>query len=146
MKRIHVHIFVDDITASTEFYNNLFTTEPSLTQDDYVRWEITDPPMNFAISNHGKPGIDHLGIQSEDTSELDRMVEQYNHNVGNTSPLDQPEVDQPEETSCCYARSTKSWLSDPQGIQWEIFSTQHNESTFHGQQPPSNCCAGTSCC
>ena len=141
MKRVHVHLFVDDIAASTGFYNNLFTTEPSLTQDDYVRWELTDPPMNFAISNHGKPGIDHLGIQSEDTIELNQMVKQYNHN-DSTASL----VDQPEETSCCYARSTKSWLSDPQGIQWELFSTQHNESTFHGQQAPSNCCSGTSCC
>ena len=141
MKRVHIHLFVDDIATSTDFYNHLFAAGPSLTEDDYVRWELTDPPMNFAISNYGKPGIDHLGIQSGDENELGKMVEQYNSNKTEKSVLDSP-----EQTSCCYARSTKSWLSDPQGIQWELFTTHHNETEFYGQQSSSSCCSGTSCC
>jgi len=141
MKRVHIHLFVDDITTSTSFYNDLFTTKPSLTQEDYVRWELTDPPLNFAISNHGKAGIDHLGIQSEDGIELEKMIAQYNSNEAGNDKLDMP-----EETSCCYARSTKSWLSDPQGTQWELFTTHHNETAFYGQQSSSSCCSGTSCC
>lgn len=141
MKRVHIHLFVDDIAASTRFYDELFTTTPCLAKHDYVRWELTDPPMNFAISNHGKTGIDHLGIQSEDTNELDKMVGQYNR-----CETGENQLDSPEETSCCYARSTKSWLIDPQGIQWELFTTHHNESEFHGQPSSSSCCADMSCC
>ena len=141
MKRVHIHLFVDDITTSTGFYNDLFASEPSLSQDDYVRWELSYPPMNFAISNHGKPGIDHLGIQSGDENELGKMVEQYNSNKTEKSALDSP-----EQTTCCYARSSKSWLSDPQGIQWELFTTHHNEEAFSGNLASSSCCSGSSTC
>lgn len=141
MKRVHIHLFVDDVAASTGFYNGLFTSTPSLEKDDYVRWELTDPPLNFAISNHGKAGIDHLGIQSEDSAELEKMIAQYNN-----TETENDKLDNPDETSCCYARSTKSWLSDPQGTQWELFTTHHNESAFYGESSSSSCCSASSCC
>lgn len=134
MKRVHAHIFVKDLDESTRFYNQLFAAQPSLIEHDYVRWELTDPPMNFAISNKGKPGIDHLGIQTADDQSLHQLVDA----TGLTDA-------EPEETSCCYARSTKTWLSDPQGIQWELFHTHHNEKTFMGKEPVS-CCESSGCC
>jgi len=133
MKRLHAHIFVSDIDQSTHFYNELFTEQPSLIKADYVRWELSDPPMNFAISNYGEPGIDHLGIQSESDEALNKMV-------ASISLTDKT----PEETSCCYARSNKTWLSDPQGIQWELFHTQHDESKSDESQPAS-CCPTQGC-
>jgi len=133
MKRLHAHIFVKDIEQSTHFYNELFAEQPSLIKADYIRWELSDPPMNFAISNYGKPGIDHLGIQSESDEALNKMV-------GDISLTEQA----PAESSCCYARSSKTWLSDPQGIQWELYHTHTNDLTDHDAQP-TGCCPTSGC-
>ena len=141
MKRLHIHLFVTDISTSTHFYNHLFASQPTLSKEDYVRWELTDPPMNFAISNHGTPGIDHLGIQNDSNEELEQLIAQYKSKQ--TSTVD---VEKPEESTCCYAHSTKSWLSDPQGIQWELFTTHHNETEFFGKESSSSCCNGLSAC
>jgi len=138
MKKLHVHLFVNDIDKSTEFYNQLFSTSPSLNKDDYVRWELTDPALNFAISNKGKAGIDHLGIQVENEHELQNLLKPINQTA--------QDIDAPEKTSCCYAHSNKTWAEDPQGISWELFHTYHNEESFYGQQSDSACCANSSCC
>ena len=132
MKRLHAHIFAKDLAQSTDFYNQLFDAQPDMTQPDYVRWQLQDPPMNFAISTYGKPGIDHLGIQLEDTDQLEQLI--------TTSQLTDKKA---EETSCCYARSTKTWLSDPQGIQWELFHTMHDD--IPATKPTSGCCSSIAC-
>lgn len=132
MKQLHVHVFVKDMDDSTRFYNDLFASQPVLVKPDYARWSLTDPPVNFAISTHGSPGIDHLGIQTDNNEELTELFQR-------TQMLDAP-VDEQGETSCCYARSVKSWVEDPQGISWELLHTLHNEESFHGQQTDPTCC------
>jgi len=127
MKRLHIHVSVDDVAASIQFYNTLFAAEPTITKGDYAKWMLDDPRVNFAISKRGgEVGIRHLGIQVEDGAELADVY----------SRLKRAEAPVLEEgsTTCCYATSEKSWIEDPQGIQWETFLTT-GESTVYGSDP-----------
>jgi predicted lactoylglutathione lyase len=124
MKRLHVHVAVDDLKQSTGFYSALFATEPSVRKADYAKWMLDDPRVNFAISTRGRQaGLDHLGIQVENQDELDEIYMRLHKAGGNTIEQGQ--------TSCCYARSEKSWIDDPAGISWETFLTT-GESIDYG--------------
>ena len=116
MKRFHVHVGVHDLKQSIRFYTALFAAEPAVRKDDYAKWQLEDPRINFAISTFaGKTGIDHLGMQAENGEELEDLG----------SRLAQADVAITEQkgASCCYAKSDKYWTIDPQGIAWESFHT-----------------------
>ncbi|MEL7450815.1 MAG: ArsI/CadI family heavy metal resistance metalloenzyme [Pseudomonadota bacterium] len=126
MKRLHVNLGVDDIDASVRFYTRLFNAEPTLLKDDYARWMLEDPRVNFAISlRSGKSGVDHLGVQVETDSELAEVYGRLEKAGGRI--LDEG------DTTCCYARSTKRWITDPQGVAWETFLT-HGDSASYGHE------------
>jgi catechol 2,3-dioxygenase-like lactoylglutathione lyase family enzyme len=126
MKRLHVHVSVKDIPTSIRFYRELFGAEPTVTKDDYAKWMLEDPRVNFAISRRaGATGVDHLGIQVEDPSELAAVYERLKKAEG-------PVIEE-GETTCCYAQSEKSWIHDPQGIEWETFLTT-GESAVYGSE------------
>ena len=141
MKRLHVHVSVDDLAASSRFYSTLFAAEPSVTKPDYVKWMLDDPRVNFAISTRsGKSGLDHLGIQVETKDELHEVYDRL-------QAADRPVLDE-GATTCCYAQSEKSWITDPQGLSWETFLTS-GESTVYGDSAdlgpirgadPAACC------
>ncbi|HEY7574357.1 MAG TPA: VOC family protein, partial [Thermoanaerobaculia bacterium] len=106
MKRLHVHVSVDDLAQSVGFYSTLFASEPTVRKDDYAKWMLDDPRVNFAISKRGRAaGIEHLGIQVEDEAEL---AEVY----GRLSRAERPVVEE-KATTCCYAKSDKQWIADP---------------------------------
>lgn len=138
MKRLHIHVSVEDVADSIRFYSTLFAMEPTVRKSDYAKWLLEDPRVNFAISKRGgKPGIRHLGIQVEDRAEL---AEVYSRLERAAAP-----VLEEGATTCCYAKSEKSWIEDPQGIQWETFLTT-GEATDYGSDPVSApaakpCCA-----
>jgi catechol 2,3-dioxygenase-like lactoylglutathione lyase family enzyme len=116
MKRFHVHVAVHDLQQSIRFYSSLFGAAPSVTKDDYAKWMLDDPRVNFAISTRGaKAGLDHLGLQAETEAELEEIG----------SRLAQADVSLlPQKgAACCYAKSDKYWTIDPQGIAWESFRT-----------------------
>lgn len=116
MKRFHVHVGVHDLQQSIRFYSTLFATEPTVLKDDYAKWQLDDPRVNFAISTRArKKGVDHLGIQTEDGAELEEIG----------ARLTQADVRMAEQknVSCCYAKGDKYWTVDPQGIPWESFHT-----------------------
>jgi len=146
MKRLHVHVAVKDLDSSVRFYSQLFAAEPNVRKSDYAKWVLQDPRVNFAISARGRaPGVDHLGIQVEDRTELESIYERLKKAEG-------PVIEE-GETTCCYAQSEKSWIQDPQGIQWETFLTT-GESTVYGsdeivpklaEKAASQCCAPTCC-
>ena len=116
MKRFHVHVSVDDLAGSIRFYTSIFGVGPAVEKSDYAKWMIDDPRVNFAISQRGlKAGIDHLGLQVETNDELTQMRGQVSQ--AEIAALDQTEA------SCCYAKSDKYWITDPQGIAWETFRT-----------------------
>lgn len=124
MKRLHVHVSVDDLAQSVRFYSTLFAAEPAVTKADYAKWMLDDPRVNFAISTRsGGSGLDHLGIQVETQGELQEVY-------GRLRQADRPVVEQ-SATTCCYAQSEKSWITDPQGVSWETFLTT-GESTVYG--------------
>jgi catechol 2,3-dioxygenase-like lactoylglutathione lyase family enzyme len=116
MKRFHVHISVDDLDQNVRFYTNLFGTSPTVLKPDYAKWMLEDPRINFAISKRGlKPGVDHLGMQVESGAELSELRQQLA--AAEIAAFDQ------QNTVCCYARSDKYWITDPQGVAWETFHT-----------------------
>ena len=132
MKRLHVHVAVDDLAASIQFYSTMFAAAPTVTKPDYAKWMLDDPRVNFAISARGAPaGLNHLGGQVESAEELAEM----------NTRLQQLEGEVVEEmgTACCYAKSDKYWATDPTGIAWETYHTLDSVPVFGGQQA-SGCC------
>lgn len=114
MKRFHVHVGVSDLQKSRQFYSSLFGVPPSVVKDDYMKWMLDDPALNFAISTRaGTTGVDHLGLQTEDPAELEEMKQRAQ--AADESVRDEG------LTTCCYARSEKHWITDPQGIAWEQY-------------------------
>jgi catechol 2,3-dioxygenase-like lactoylglutathione lyase family enzyme len=128
MKRLHVHVGVENLDQSIRFYSTLFATEPTVRKDDYAKWMLDDPRVNFALSqgNHAKKGIEHLGIQAESADELNEVY-------GRLKAADRPVLEE-GRTTCCYAKSEKSWIADPDGIVWETFYTD-GEATTYGDSP-----------
>jgi len=126
MKRLHVHVSVDDLSQSIRFYSTLFAAEPTVAKPDYAKWMLDDPRVNFAISKlDGRTaGISHLGIQAEDETELSEVYDRL-------SRAERPIVEA-KGTTCCYARSDKQWIADPQGVPWETFFT-YGEATVYGE-------------
>jgi catechol 2,3-dioxygenase-like lactoylglutathione lyase family enzyme len=140
MKRLHVHVAVSDLERSVRFYSTLFGTEPTVAKPDYAKWMLEDPRVNFAISSRSDSvGIDHLGIQVEDPTELGEVYSHLKKAEG--AVLEQG------GTTCCYAKSVKSWIVDPQGISWETFLTV-GESTVYGDSSPlpKGPADGSACC
>jgi catechol 2,3-dioxygenase-like lactoylglutathione lyase family enzyme len=140
MKRLHVHLGVADLESSIRFYCALFAAEPSVRHDDYAKWQLEDPRVNFAISTRGRaPGLDHLGIQVESADELKEIE-------GRLAAADLPALAQ-TGAACCYAKSDKHWTLDPQGVAWESFHTLGQIPVFGadsrdaGQPAQSGCCA-----
>lgn len=128
MKRLHVHVGVENLDASIGFYSTMFGAEPTVVKDDYAKWMLEDPRVNFAISagNHARKGIEHLGIQAESAEELGEVY-------GRLQAADRPVLEE-GRTTCCYAKSEKSWIADPDGIVWEAFFTD-GEATTYGDSP-----------
>lgn len=139
MKRFHVHVAVADLEQSIQFYSTFFNTEPSVKKDDYAKWMLDDPRINFAISTRGRePGLDHLGIQVEDANDLKEISLRL-------KTAQQPILEQ-EQTTCCYAKADKAWVHDPQGIAWESFyttaaATTYGEDADFQTESKSACCA-----
>ena len=124
MKRMHVHVSVESINNAIAFYSRLFAAQPAVVKPDYAKWMLDDPRVNFAISTRGRqPGLDHLGIQVESHDELQAVYARL-HQAGG-------DVFEQGQTTCCYAKSEKSWIDDPAGISWEAFYTT-GESTNYG--------------
>ena len=125
MKRLHVHVAVHDLKQSIRFYSTMFAAQPSVEKDDYAKWMLDDPRVNFAISTRGrKAGLDHLGIQAENGEELEEIGSRLAQ--ADVSVLPQ------KDASCCYAKSDKYWTLDPQGIAWETFHTLDSVPVYGG--------------
>ncbi len=137
MKRFHIHLCVENLEKSIAFYSNLFAAGPTRQEADYAKWMLEDPRVNFAISTHGTAaGIEHLGFQTDDETELAEMKARAK--VANLSLHDEG------DTTCCYARSDKYWITDPQGIPWEHFRTLGNVPMFSDMRTSAICHTGES--
>ena len=141
MKRFHVHVAVDDLQANVRFYSTVFGAAPAVQKPDYAKWMLDEPRVNFAISQRGaKAGLDHLGFQVDTEEELVALRQQAAD--AQIAALDQPEA------TCCYAKSDKYWITDPQGIAWETYRTL-GEAEIYGvdtksaepEQASGACCS-----
>ena len=140
MKRFHVHVSVDDLDANIRFYSTVFGVPPTVVKTDYAKWMLDDPRVNFALSKRGaKAGLDHLGVQVDSDEELAQLREQVGQ--AKIAALDQTGA------ACCYAKSNKYWVTDPQGIAWETFHTLDSVPVF-GEDSRSAPAAeeATACC
>ena len=153
MKRLHVSVNVDDLDHAVGFYSALFGSEPDVLKDDYARWRLDEPCVNFATTSRGrKPGVDHLGIDVDNRAELEEVTSRLRaagHAASDTS-----------EGACCYHRSTKSWTVDPGGVAWETFHTYDSSATYGvdtlddaniarmaaGNEAPNEPKSASSCC
>lgn len=136
MRRMHINVGVKDIDESVKFYNALFGAEPVKTKTDYAKWMLEDPRINFAITSRtNTKGVDHLGMQVDQESELEEMRERLR--VADLSLFDEG------ETVCCYAQSDKSWVKDPSGVTWEAFQTMDDVQLYSdlGEELGDACCA-----
>ena len=125
MKRFHVHVRVKSLSESIEFYNALFNSEPAVLKPDYAKWMLEDPLINYAISTgHTETGIEHLGLQVDNTNDLQEVYRNMQNAKGT--------VREEAECTCCYSKSQKSWITDPQGVDWEAFYT-HGAATVYGE-------------
>ncbi len=142
--RLHVNITVDNVAAAARFYSTLFNAEPALLKEDYAKWELADPPIHLSVSTHGAgPGLDHLGIQLENLDHLREVTARLTST--RLTLLEE------ENAACCYARSNKTWVTDPSGVRWEMFHTFEQTAAFGSSAgsevgrtdgtPAQSCCA-----
>lgn len=146
MKRLHINLTVSDLDKSIAFYSTLFAEKPAVQHDDYAKWMLDDPRVNFAVSTRGaNPGIDHVGIQAENDAEMAEIRDRLD--AAEAEIYDQGDV------TCCYAESTKAWVRDPDGVAWETFQT-HGQVTTYGDggresgqrthnREKTGCCGGS---
>lgn len=139
MKRFHVNVSVSDLARSTQFYSTLFGVPPTLRKGDYAKWMLEDPRLNFSISeSHSARGVNHIGLQAETLEELAAIQARLDEAEEKT--FEQPDA------QCCYARSSKTWVRDPDDVAWETFVT-HGQITHYGNdRVPAAAADGKRCC
>ncbi len=138
MNRLHIHVRVPELPASIAFYRALFGVDPSVRKDDYAKWMLDDPAVNFAISTRGSTvGLDHVGIQVDSVEELAILAGRLRE--AGTEVVDQVGA------SCCYARSDKAWIRDPAGLAWETFHT-FGEATTYGEDAVARAAGADGAC
>lgn len=139
MKRVHMHLAVNDLEANVRFYSTLFGTAPTVRKPDYAKWMLDDPRVNFAISTRaGRVGLDHVGIQAENEAELEDVHARL-------ARADQAYVTQ-QDAACCYAKSDKYWIQDPQGVAWEAYHTLGEIPVFGTGTRPTGDSKEAACC
>lgn len=139
MNRFHVHIHVANLDQNIRFYSQLFGAQPTVTKNDYAKWMLDDPRINFAISTgkSNETGIAHLGLQAETPDALAAIGARLQ--AADAVALAEA------GTTCCYARSDKFWAEDPQGVRWESFHT-HGDATTYYADPAGVAVARDTCC
>ncbi|MEE9434379.1 MAG: VOC family protein [Sphingorhabdus sp.] len=139
MKRFHINLKVSDLQRSKDYYSALFAAIPTLEKDDYIKWMLDDPYINFSIEPAtGETGIAHVGIEAENRGELDEIFAR----IGDTGG---PKFEE-GETTCCYAQSEKNWTQDPDGVIWEAFYTD-GQTVHYGKKPDlAEVAAKNDCC
>lgn len=139
MKRFHIHVGVKNISEAVGFYSALFGQKPTKLKDDYAKWMLEDPKLNFAISTRvGESGVDHLGIQVEEDAELEEITQRMTG--ANVKLFDQG------DTTCCYSESRKAWVQDPSGIAWEAYRNMGDAEVFKGKSEPKKEETAAACC
>ncbi|MBI1731479.1 MAG: VOC family protein [Gammaproteobacteria bacterium] len=139
MKRLHVHVGVKNLAEAVRFYSAVFGAQPVKVKPDYAKWLLAGPSLNFAISTRsGTEGVNHLGIQVDDDSELTEIRTRLRE--AELGTFDEG------ETTCCYARSDKTWIVDPAGIRWEAYRNMADAEIYTPPVVKSGAKERPACC
>ncbi len=137
MIRFHVHVTTQDLSGSVATYSLIFGP-PSVERADHAKWEPDGLPVIFAVSTRkAAAGVDHLGIKADSEEELAGM------SVG-LRARGLAHVEQ-RDAQCCYVRADKLWVTDPNGIPWELYVGKGSIEVFGDDARPATsdaCCAG----
>jgi catechol 2,3-dioxygenase-like lactoylglutathione lyase family enzyme len=131
--KVHISLNVGNVKRSIEFYKRMFAVEPVKVKSDYAKFDIGNPSLNLTMNQVGfeKGGsLSHLGLQVETTQEVLAMRERWIAN--NLATFDEMQTD------CCYALQDKTWITDPDGNAWEVFTVLEN--TDGKKDEVSTCC------
>lgn len=134
--KTHVSLNVSNIQESVEFYTKMLGVEPFKIKTDYAKFDVVNPPLNLTMNqvNFEKGGsLSHLGLQVESTEEVLEITRRWNESGLRTL--------EEMKTDCCYALQDKSWVQDPDGNRWEVFTVLEN--TEGVENAASACCAPT---
>ncbi len=114
--KAHLALNVKNVEASIGFYKKMLGIEPSKVRTGYAKFDVHDPPLNLTLNQvpfEGQGALSHLGIQVASTEDVSAMKARW-ESQGLTARDEM-------QTTCCYALQDKTWLSDPDGNEWEVF-------------------------
>jgi catechol 2,3-dioxygenase-like lactoylglutathione lyase family enzyme len=127
----HLSLNVPDLDGAVAFYRELFGAEPAKRKPGYAKFELADPPVALALQQASRPGLSHLGVRVESGSEVEAASARLKESGLVT--LDE------RDTTCCYARQDKVWVSDPAGNRWEVY-TLLEDVEEEPEQEHARCC------
>jgi catechol 2,3-dioxygenase-like lactoylglutathione lyase family enzyme len=137
--KAHVSIDVRNVEASIDFYRRLFGIEPSKVRSGYAKFDVTNPPLNFALNERADVAtagaLSHLGLQVASTDEVLATRTRW-HEQG---LITRDEM----QTNCCYATQDKTWVRDPDGNEWEVFVVLEDNLPERQPASASTCCVAT---
>jgi len=132
----HVSINVRNVTESVAFYRKMFGVEPAKVRTGYAKFDVQNPPLNLALNEApfaGRGALSHLGIQVSSTEDVLAIREKW-IGAGLTTRDEM-------QTACCYAVQDKTWVSDPDGNEWEVFVVLEDSLPEEIAAGVSDCCA-----
>lgn len=113
--RLQLALNVADLDEAVDFYSRLFGAEPAKTRPGYANFAIADPPLKLVLfEGAGEPGsINHLGVETDTSAEVTAAEARLSQSGLETTGID--------DTLCCYAEKTETWVDGPDGHRWEWY-------------------------
>src|ERR1043165_9777241 len=136
----HVSINVRNVERSIAFYRHMLGIEPAKVRTGYAKFDVQNPPLNLALNEvpalSGPGALSHLGLQVSSTDDVLAIRKQW----ADAGLITRDEMD----TNCCYANQNKTWVTDPDGNEWEAFVVLKDNLPEEGTTGDA-CCAPASC-
>ena len=134
--RLQLALDVSDLDQAVDFYTRLFGTEPVKVKPGYANFAVTDPPLKLVLFENGRGGtINHLGVETETAGEVAAAERRIGEAGLETTGVD--------DTTCCYAEKTETWVAGPDGLRWEWYVKTGDIENF--EDAASGCCGPESC-
>ncbi len=146
MSRVQLALNVSDVDAAVDFYSKLFATPVAKRKPGYANFEIADPPLKLVLFEAPEGAtLNHLGVEATDAAEVAAAEARLSGTGLATTGVD--------DTVCCYAAKTETWVTDPDGARWEWYVKTGDAHEFASQvvagAGSATCCApatASSCC
>ena len=137
MSRVQLALNVSDVDAAVDFYSRLFATPVAKRKPGYANFEIADPPLKLVLIEAPSGGtLNHLGVETEAAGEVVAAESRLTASGLETTGVD--------DTVCCYAEKTETWVADPDGARWEWYVKTADAEQFANQVVTAG--EGPACC